>query len=384
MPYEIKLDHLPAGYVLKGAPKGGEVTVCFRDFLSSEDGQSLIHQLEGFPREVIKKLPPEAKADESTTNNLLVVIRKDQTATVYFNEFHPTVLARIKGKVNAGEHVYADNILDIERVKLDAVGIPSDAGVCYVFSQGWRKGLFFDFGPIAGDAQPRSYDLERMFAQCHIQVLFQHIFSIEDSVWDEIFRQGWFPFVHLKQERIKSMLGRAREELPLDDLLNTMRDDLLQSLAERLPTWDKDPIMASHLEFISAAQKHYSNEDYLSASAILYPRIEGIMRTHASAVHSSPSFKQANLAEVSATAGGAVNTPVSLLLPDRFKRYLSEVYFAAFDPKNPQGVSRNTVSHGVVAAKSLDCKAATLAFLILLQISSVSAFAIKPASAKTS
>jgi hypothetical protein len=46
MPYEIKLNDLPAGYAIKGAPKGGQVTVCFRKFFSSEDGQELIHHLE--------------------------------------------------------------------------------------------------------------------------------------------------------------------------------------------------------------------------------------------------------------------------------------------------------------------------------------------------
>ena len=180
------------------------------------------------------------------------------------------------------------------------------------------------------------------------------------------------------------MLGFAREKLPMDDLLNSIREDLLQSLPERLPTWGNNPIIGPHFDFVTTAPKHYANGDYLSASAILYPRIEGIRRTHASVVNPNASFKQTSLAEISATAGGAVGTLISLLLPDRFKRYLSEVYFAAFDPRNPQGVSRHKVSHGVIAAKSLDCKAATLAFLILLQISSVSSFAVKTAPPKAS
>ncbi len=381
MPYEIKLDHLPAGYAANSAVKGGAVSVCYRDFFSSEDGQSLIHHLEGLPREIIKSLPPEAKADESTTNNLLALIRKDQTVTVYFNEFFPTVIVRAKGNVKAGAPVFTDSLLDIERVKLDTVGVPNDVGVCYVFSFGWRKGLFFDFGPIVGDVmKPREYDLEKVFAQCHVQVLFQHLFSIEDGVWDEMFRQGWFPFVHLKQDRIKSMLNFAREKFLLDELLDGIRGELLQSLAERLSTWNTDPVIGPHFEFINAAYKHYAGGDYLSASAILYPRIEGIMRTHALALNPNPSFKQGNLAEVGATAGGVINSPTSLLLPDRFKRYLSEVYFAAFDPRKPKGVSRHTVSHGVAEAKSLDCKAATVAFLILLQVSAVSAFSFKRTS----
>jgi len=102
------------------------------------------------------------------------------------------------------------------------------------------------------------------------------------------------------------------------------------------------------------------------------------MRTHAQAAVPGTSLKQENLAAVSAVGSGKIAKPASLLLPDRFKQYLTEIYFADFDPKNPQGVSRNTVSHGVVDAKLLDCKAATIAFLILLQISSVSSFAMKP------
>jgi hypothetical protein len=74
-----------------------------------------------------------------------------------------------------------------------------------------------------------------------------------------------------------------------------------------------------------------------------------------------------------------VKKPASLLLPDRFKQHLFEIYFAGFDPKKPQGNPRNTVSHDVVDAKLLDCKAAAMAFLILLQIRPVTRFAMKKA-----
>jgi hypothetical protein len=379
MPYEIKLNDLPAGYAVKGAPKGGQVTVRFRDFFSSEDGQELIHHLEGVPRDIILKLPPEAKASESRTDNLLAIIRKDQTATVYYNDFFPTSIIRIKSKVQAGERIYSDHIMDLERVELTDFNIPEDASICYVFSFGWRKGLFFDYGPThVGKERPRGYDLGRTFAQFHAQVLFQHLFSIGDDIWKELFRQGWFPFIYLKHEQIKNFIALAKQKLLMDDAIPNIRDNLLTTLAERLPDWEKDIIIAPHFEFVNAAYKHYVANDYLSAAAILFPRIEGIMRTHAQAVVPGTSLKQENLATVSAVGGGKIAKPASLLLPDRFKQYLTEIYFADFDPKNPQGVSRNTVSHGVVDAKLLDCKAATIAFLILLQISSVSSFAMKP------
>jgi len=48
--------------------------------------------------------------------------------------------------------------------------------------------------------------------------------------------------------------------------------------------------------------------------------------------------------------------PNSLLLPERFKRYLLDVYFADFNPANPSGLSRNTASHGVVPDVALNRK----------------------------
>src|SRR5205814_7076235 len=112
------------------------------------------------------------------------------------NEFQPTVQVRGKGKIKAGDLVTIDHIMDVERVFLPTEALAPDAGICYVFSFGWRKGLFFDFGPAqAGSYQVlRDYDLEERLAHCFGRVLFQHLFSIEDDTWNELFHQGWFPF----------------------------------------------------------------------------------------------------------------------------------------------------------------------------------------------
>lgn len=43
------------------------------------------------------------------------------------------------------ELVIMDDIVDITSAEL-GVEVPPDAGVVIVFSWGWRKGLFYDFG----------------------------------------------------------------------------------------------------------------------------------------------------------------------------------------------------------------------------------------------
>jgi len=52
-----------------------------------------------------------------------------------------------------------------------------------------------------------------------------------------------------------------------------------------------------------------------------------------------------------------------------FERYLREVYFAAFDPKDTSiDVSRNSVGHGVAASTSFSARAATIGFLVVHQL----------------
>src|SRR5207253_3593821 len=52
----------------------------------------------------------------------------------YWNEFHPIVQVRAKGKTNKGDLVFLDHIMDIERVLLPEGLVAADVGICYVFS----------------------------------------------------------------------------------------------------------------------------------------------------------------------------------------------------------------------------------------------------------
>jgi hypothetical protein len=57
-----------------------------------------------------------------------------------------------------------------------------------------------------------------------------------------------------------------------------------------------------------------------------------------------------------------------LFLPKNFQRYLKEVYFAGFDPRNPMDLSRNTVSHGVAPVEKFSLKSSLIGLLILDQL----------------
>jgi hypothetical protein len=369
MPKEIVLDHLPAGYAKRGGRPNQEIDVVFREFSSTEDGQHFISQLEGTPTQILEKISSAANTAAARTNSLLAIIRPDKSTTVYWDEYHPVVQVRAKGKINKGDLVFLDHIMDIERVVLPDGLIPPDAGLCYVFSFGWRKGLFFDYGPLLhGDnRRPRDYDLGLTLGYCYARVLFQHIFSISEEVWTEMFRQGWFPFSYLSTNLVKAMIGRAAERLPIDDQLEEISAEVSKVLPSRLDDWRDDPIVSAHVEVLQRAYERFAKDDYISAASILYPRIEGVMRTFGAIEHPETGATQPELARL-ASGGGAIREE-SLLLPAKFESYLRKVYFAWFQPGAVvDTVSRHSVSHGVVAASRLDRKAAIIGFLILMQI----------------
>jgi hypothetical protein len=52
-------------------------------------------------------------------------------------------------------------------------------------------------------------------------------------------------------------------------------------MSDRLSEWKNDAIIGPHLPFVRKAFEHFSTGDFLSASSILYPRIEGLIRISA-------------------------------------------------------------------------------------------------------
>src|SRR5258708_1144305 len=86
MPHEITLDIVPSGVAGSSARKDEKGVIAIREFSSSEDGDSFIQRLEGLANSLLSRLPNEAKINPSLIDHLLVVIRRDKTATFYINE----------------------------------------------------------------------------------------------------------------------------------------------------------------------------------------------------------------------------------------------------------------------------------------------------------
>lgn len=369
MPFQVKLQGRPAGYALDSASgvEGTPLRVVTRDFTSSEDGELFMERLEGWPSRILAQLPPSTDVDPSTINHLVAIIKDDLTATVYVNELSVVAQVRAARAIGAGEEVRENDIADVAEFRFESLDVPPDAGVLILFSAGWRKGLFFDFAPLQ-EGKPRSFDLWKLLGSHYAYLTNQSVFRLSEDDWKFLIEQSWFPFISLDRHLLKTLVGRARGRDDLDILVPKVREHVEKQLPVLLDRWKAHPLFSAHLELLEHAAAEFKERDYKSATAILYPRIEGIMRD----LHITLGVKEKPTAK--ALAGLLVETGktemhrYSWLLPERFLTYLNEAYFANFEPGQPPKLSRHSLGHGVAAASDFNEKAASIGLLIVDQL----------------
>jgi hypothetical protein len=96
---------------------------------------------------------------------------------------------------------------------------------------------------------------------------------------------------------------------------------------------------------LNEAVRHYENGEYMATSALLLPKVEGILR----ALNLDPTRTTArDLRENVARRVRASVTGVTAYLPEAFVRYLEVFHFASFDPNaSVAPPSRHAFLHGV-------------------------------------
>ena len=358
----------PAGYSVSVAKGGEKVKVSILEFTSSEDGDLFISRLEGFPSQIILRLPPEANIKESEIDNLLAIIHQDNTATVYVNELNIVMKTRVNRSVEKDEPIYQDDIIDIDEIKFEGVEIPKDAGIAFVFSKGWRKAFFYDFKPLNSPHDARDYNINKTLGHFYSYLLFQSLFKITEKEWKGLFEQQWFPFVSLKKDTTSEILNHLRAGWNIDDLLEKISAETNSLLDPMLDRWGTHGLFNDHFPLLEKSIERYKSKDHISCTAILYPRIEGIIRSVHEKIKKDEKATQKNLVESLYKVRAEDKEKYSRLLPQKFIEYIEQVYFANFSSGEPLTLSRNTVSHGVAPAKDFSLKAATIGLLIIDQI----------------
>ena len=169
-------------------------------------------------------------------------------------------------------------------------------------------------------------------------------------------------------KQLRTWLAMSVPDGSRDDKLDDIVSEVKSRSAQMLNGWRKQPVFSPHIGILEHAVECFENDDFMSCTSLLVPRIEGILRTHHSnlGIENRPSPR--NLSEAAVAA--RIEREICLLLPHRFETYLREVYFADFDPSTQGGeVSRHSVAHGVASPSEFNRKSAAIGMLVVHQLS---------------
>ncbi len=162
MSTHFKLNQKPAGFSSNFATGGDNVQIITTELISPLDSNHLIQRLEqmqGMIFACIPNLPAPSAID-----HLLIIINPDLSGIAYINELSIKAMIKQNRDVKKGSLIYKSDINDIDSVDL-GVDVPVDAGVIVVRSLGWKKSLFYDFGPLQIEGGKRSFSLEQILAK---------------------------------------------------------------------------------------------------------------------------------------------------------------------------------------------------------------------------
>lgn len=366
MPVEVNLGNPPVGVTVSFAQAGEQVEVCTLEFTSTEDGQHFVRRLETCCTHILERLPEPVRP--SQVDHLLVIYHRDGTAEVYVNELEFRAEARVTGPVGAGDPMTKDDVAEIRSLDL-GVAVPEDAGFLFLFSVGWRRGLFYDLGPNrTGDGRLRDYDIGAALGRMYFRVLFQERFSLSDDDWNRLFSAQWFPFVGLRSSTADDLICHVQADVDPDRLVGRIVEETKARLPRMADSWAGRASFGPHMALLEHAIERFMADDAASCTALLFPRIEGMLRSHHAETGSAKKPHRDNLVNT-ATESAIRRDNDSLLLPRRFRDYLRTVYFAGFRPKDKEvKASRDSVGHGVAPASAFDRKAAVIGLLTVDQL----------------
>jgi hypothetical protein len=299
---------------------------------------------------------------------MIAVIRPDLLTDIYVDECKINLMVRAARPFQTGESVMQDDIVDIGSMVFAGVEVPRDAAVVCVLSVGWRKGLFFDFMPFQLDAPSREYDLWNVLGSCFAYLTNQQVFKLDELQWKLLFRQGWFPFISLPKFLMRQIIASVRSGLSINSHIEAVSSAIRGMAPQIRSRWSEAGLLQDHLPLLERALDRFLEGDYLSTTSILYPRIEGILRSMHTTSGSAQNPRQVDLAQAAVDPWINRVHEYSWLLPQKFKDYLEKVYFAGFTPGQSAPLSRNSVGHGVASTNDFDQEHACIALLIVDQL----------------
>lgn len=369
--FEIKLDKPLVGFAVESVKTGespGKVNVAIKQFLTVYNGDFFYNCLDSISQLFLSEWKMREHKNESCINNCLILVGRENIAHVHIN---CPIFFNIIGKrdITKGEFIFKDDFADITSVDFPGVDINNDWDIFFVFSNGWRRALYFDVTSRQPNISCEKGDFKTIAASLYAYMIFPEVFRLDEATAKKLFDKGWFPFIQLLGWRYGELYNHAINDFPFDDIERKIIDSFEENLIKKMYSrWITKATFKEHSAIIEAGINYYLKGEYIAAISILYPRIEGLMRHLCLGEVKKPHV--ADLIKKLKETGVEKSGGAGLFLPLGFGEYLKAFYFKNFDEDTGElDLSRHTIAHGVAKADDFNRIKAFQAILILDQIS---------------
>jgi len=336
------------GIALEPAKAGEKVRIARRGFHTDYGGDFFFNCLDKISSLFLTEWLSKHKLKESKISNALIFIDRSRNSEVFIN--CPTFMeVTMKESSQNNKLIRREDISDIHKVFFSGVHQRSDCAVIYIFTEKWRRGIYFDFLPIDLKSPSFSGDLNFLFGSCYAYLIFPEIYRYEENpdLKLKLYSSGWFPFIRILGRPFTEIFNALQNDLEISEIEDKIISSIdEEAIHEMLKRWITNQLFEKRESFLKKGIEEYFEKDYISAIHVLFPCIEGIIN--------DLSFQ----AEIKGDSGEKLTTKLvmylksqnpetRLLLPNNFKEYLINSYFAKFD-KNSEDIdlSRHSLAHG--------------------------------------
>jgi len=287
-------------------------------------------------------------------NSLFVIIKPDNKTFVY-SKYPMAVNVLLKRSVKQYTAVFRRDIADITSVvfKDDLINLtPVDGDkFIWLFRENWTFGLYFDF---SGKLQQKALMDELGYYYRYIIYIADYLFLERGNNFDEMVKDGWFPFVALIGDGMDKLRRYYDEGKKYPSTLNELIDSFDKETIEYITSrWWNNSLFKKKESIIKAGINSFLNstdDGFINAVKNLITELEGIIRISYHLEHSrKPTTKE--IKEYIVNKGlEKFSSPGSLCFPGKFLTYLNDYIFRGFDfEAGDFPESRPTVAHGVAS-----------------------------------
>ena len=268
------------GFATSNAMTGDTVKIQTQGAVTSDEAlfHTLMKGIWGMLFSQIQKTHPTFTLNE--VSRFVIVIHKDHTADIHFNEINIIAEMSAKNAVVAGQRVFTSDIADIRRLRFPDISFADDDRVIACVRVDWKFGLYFDL------RENPKLDIDLLEATlAHIYRLFNfeaaYLALGNEVLRTTLIHAGWFPFIEIIGGDMDRLVNAYRDSFNIEAEEKALVDKFTTERIDRIgERWKTISALKSRTDILAPALVAFKAKDPVSCMKIVLTEIDEFCVTH--------------------------------------------------------------------------------------------------------